>query len=99
MSYSIRWSPRAVDDISNQLDYIEQEWNRTVVNKFLNRIEDVLETITDNPKLFPLIHKKKAIHRCVINSHLVLYYRLSGTQIELITFWNTSKNPENLPLD
>lgn len=99
MSYSIKWSPRAVNDISNQLDFIEKKWNRDVVNNFLDRIEEVLEVIADNPELYPKIHKKKNIYRCVVNSHLVLYYRFSGEQIELVTFWNTSQNPENLAID
>lgn len=98
MTLKIRWSPRAVTDIKSHLNYVDKKWGESISKELLNRIEEVLESITKNPVLYPSFKKRENIHRCVVTSQIVLYYRIKNDVIELITFWDTRQNPENLNL-
>ena len=98
MTFKIRWSPRAVTDIKSHLDYVEKNWGISTLRELLKRINEVLNTIANNPKLYQSFKKRGNIYRCVVTSQIVLYYRINNDVIELITFWDTRQNPENLNL-
>lgn len=98
MTFSIRWSPRAISDIKSHLNYVEENWGISTSQELLKRINEVLKTIAKNPNLYQSFKKRGNIHRCVITSQIVLYYRIKNDVIELITFWDTRHNPENLNL-
>ena len=96
MSFKVRWSPRAKADIENHLNYLERNWGQKVTLSLLERIEEILQTISENPELYSFFEEKLSIHRCVVTSQIVLYYRVKEETVELITFWDTRQNPESL---
>ena len=62
------------------------------------RVDAVIEIIRENPRAYPL-HKKENIHKCVINKHLSLYYRIVDKhRIDLLTFWNSHQNLDRLKI-
>lgn len=67
MKLSIRWSPRSVEDINRHLDYLEENWDRNVTNKVLDRIDEVLSIIAANPQLYPSFERNGNVYRCVIS--------------------------------
>ena len=48
------------------------------------------------PEIFPAFDGKKEIRFCVINKHFKLFYLIRPTEIILITFFNTKRNPDRL---
>jgi plasmid stabilization system protein ParE len=99
MSYSIHWTSKGEQTFDQNIEYLEQEWNNTVINQFLDRVSDVLVNISTNPLLYPLHNAEKSIHRCIINGRIVLYYRIiEPSTIDILLFWNTSQNPDKLVL-
>ena len=59
MPKQIRWSLLSELDFSNILEYLEIEWGKAVVNKYIDRMEDSLNQIRNNPRQYPLINKKR----------------------------------------
>ena len=53
MPKQIIWSPLAVADFENILDYLNENWNEQVVVKFINEIEILTSNIAKQPKQFP----------------------------------------------
>jgi hypothetical protein len=62
MIYDIVWSNQAEITFYNNLEYLEEEWSRKTILDFINRVEDILQKISLNPKLFPA-YREKRVHR------------------------------------
>ena len=98
MSLPIVWLPESIETFNDNLLYLEEQWTNQVINTFLDRVEEVLERIAENPALYPVYRKEEQIHRCVVNEHISLYYRIKENQIDLLTFWNAHQNPKRLKI-
>ena len=97
MSYSINWTSRGELTFNQNIEYLEQEWNNTVLNQFLDKVDAVLERISTNPFLYPFHKPSKNIRRCIINGRIILYYRIiNDATIDILLFWNTYQNPDKL---
>jgi plasmid stabilization system protein ParE len=93
MNRSIIWSPRATDEYLDLIDYLLDKWGEKVTRKFIERIQDVLEVISERPEIYLATSKRKNIRRCVVSKHTSLYYRVKADKIELITLFDNRKNP------
>ena len=69
------WSPSAVLDFVNILEYLHENWDENVTNQFIDLTEEAVGQISNNPRQFPLIYKRKKIRKCVMTKHNSLYYR------------------------
>ena len=97
MTYSLRWTPEAVKTLKQNLEYLTTEWDNHVINNFLDRVEGVLNTIEENPLLYPLHRTKENIRKCIVNKRIILFYKIIDDRyIDLLTFWNTYQNPNDL---
>lgn len=99
MSVQINWTLESQRTFNENLEYLSREWDMSVINDFLDRVEEALGHVRVNPKLYPLHRPEENIHRCVIHERIVLYYRLVNDQtIDLLTFWNTAQDPDRLKI-
>jgi len=89
MNHEIHFSPRALDDLQTVLEYLDKEWGATVSEKFLDRIDDLLDGISETPHMYVCVNKRKKIHKCVVNNNVTLYYRIKNNEVELITFFQS----------
>lgn len=92
MNRVLNWSELAEHDIDETLDYLEKKWGVSAANDFLDRLETSLRAVQLNPTTYLEIDKKRHIHKFFLNKHITLYYQLTELTIELITFWNNSKD-------
>ena len=90
------WSSEASYTFEQNIIYLQTEWNESVIDSFITRTEQAIELISKNPLLFPVLNKKKAIHRCVIVKQITLYYHVADNYVLLLTFWNNYQNPKKL---
>ena len=60
MSYIIRFTSGAHRDIYAALDWYEDEAPRQA-SRLLDRIDEAVEIIRDNPLAFPMVHGKAAM--------------------------------------
>jgi plasmid stabilization system protein ParE len=96
MSFKVFVSPQAEADYDTVLNYLLTEWGQKTALDFIGKVEQTLSTISESPELFACKNKKKKIHQCVINPRVILYYKISGSEIELITFFQTRQHPRKL---
>tara|TARA_R110000868_G_scaffold151726_3_gene376297 strand:- start:205 stop:510 length:306 start_codon:yes stop_codon:yes gene_type:complete len=92
MNHVLNWSKLAEQDIEGTLDYLEKNWGTSSASDFLDRLEVSLLAVQANPATYLEIDKKRGIHKFFVNKHITLYYQLTEVSIELITFWNNSKD-------
>jgi len=94
---TVFWTTEASESFNSNIDYLLNEWGDLVTSDFLDRVDDVVQRIKSNPEIYSLISQNDQIHRCVVVKQITLYYRVaSSDRIDLLTFWNNFKNPENL---
>jgi len=62
MSYRIIARPEAELTFRN-VDYLALEWNNKVMNQFLDRVDDIIQKIKQNPFSFPLYGYETTILR------------------------------------
>lgn len=96
MAKQISWSPDAKRDYLLILDYLNAHWSQREVLNFIDRTEEILHLIADNPLLFVSSEKKPGVHRCVIVSQVSLFYRIQHETIELLRFWDNRMDPTKL---
>lgn len=97
MSFNVSWTKESKITFNENIEYLIQKWNQASINDFLDRIDEVVKGISENPEVYPVYRKSDQLHKCVLNKHVTLYYRVaSENRIDLITFWNTHQNPSNL---
>ncbi len=96
MSYKVLWTSEAEQTFNQNILYLEYEWTEVVIENFINKAEESISTIKANPLLFPVVSKKKGIHKCLVVKQVSLYYKVVGKNIYLLTFWNNYQNPDRL---
>lgn len=96
MSLKVFWTEEAEETFIQNITYLEENWNRAVIENFVQKTEAAILLISKHPSLYPVISKKRRIHKCIIVKQVSLYYKLLDTQIELLAFWNNYQNPKKL---
>lgn len=91
----IVWSSKARSNFDHLVFFLEQKWEIKVIIKLFEELESVLNLISENPHLFPVISDKKQIRKCVIRKKTLLFYRINqgNNTIELVLFVDGRVNP------
>ena len=98
MAKNVIWSPAAEKDLETVLDYLQSKWSNQVLNRFVNKIDDNIGLIIDDPKIFPLINHRLKIRKSVITKHNTLYYRETAKSIQIVRLFDSRQNPKKLTL-
>lgn len=98
MAYKIIWTPRAEKNFSDIESYLQKKWNTHVILTFIDKVDHLLQIISNNPDIFPEINKKNKVRRCVVVKQVSLFYKINENQkqVDLLTFWDTRQNPKKL---
>jgi plasmid stabilization system protein ParE len=97
--YHVAISQRAQDNLLKILFYLETSWTVRIKDKFLNRFIDYVKFIEQNPFLFPVSDYSDEVRRCMITKHNALYYKIVGSEVEIITIHDVRQNPDNLYIE
>lgn len=90
------WTETAEKSYYKILEYLDKKWNSKVVNDFIDRVENTLEIISNNPNCFEEYSINKKYRRGFIHENVSLYYRIYENEIVVHLFWNNYQNPQKL---
>jgi len=93
---NIIWSPLSEKDFDQILEYLSINWDIKVVIRFIDITEHLINQISENPKQYPLINKKKRIRKVVLTKHNSLFYRESKNQIDILRIYDTRQDPHKI---
>lgn len=93
MAFEIIWLPKAEERFDEIITYLIQEWSEKVVEQFVERTNEVLLLISQNPELYRK-SSKKDIREAVLTKHNLLLYRIKEDKIEVVTFFDTHRSPK-----
>jgi hypothetical protein len=93
----IIWSPQSKKDYWQNIDYLEVEWTFQDVINFIKKVDYTLQMLLKNNIEFTTTNYKNT-NKVVITKQITLYYRINSNTIELLRFWNTYQDLENIKL-
>ena len=73
---------------------MDEHWTSKEIIRFIERTEDVVFLLEQNPYLFRGSDKEN-IHEVLVTKQNLLLYQIieSRKHVELISFWDTRQNP------
>ncbi len=79
-------------------EYLLLKWNLKVRNDFIKKLTSKIEQISNQPESCPESYLFKGLFKCVVTKQTIFYFLLhfDKKEIEIITFFDTRQNPEQL---
>lgn len=93
---TIIWSPLAEETYYENLEYLDKNWSKSVVRKFINDVDITLTLLKTNPEIFHWWDAGKNIRIGYINKHISFFYSLEEKSIFIHLFWNNHRQPSVL---
>ncbi len=96
MSYKVYWTKQASITVNKVVQYLREEWTEKEVDSFLDKVDEIIETIAINPRLFRASSKRQNVHLAIIKRRTILAYRVmpQKRQIALLMFSFAKQNPK-----
>ena len=95
MIYPVKWMPEAELTYKTVIAYLTQNWSEKEIATFIDRTDEVIQFIAQNPRQY-IYSKKKDAHWAVVTKQISLYYRIKSLEVELLVFWDTRQDPSKL---
>ena len=92
MSLKIIWAPRARVEYAELLEYVEKNYGIESALELLDKVEQLVEEISNHPELFKASHFNDS-RKAVVTKQTSLIYRKKNNRIELISFWDNRQDP------
>lgn len=89
--YRIFWTEHASSELDQTIQYLQTEFSAKEISKFLIKLEETLELISINPKIFP-ISDKKGIRKAILLKYNSIYYREINNTVEILSFFSNRQN-------
>ena len=93
--YKILWTNHALFELSFTIKHLEDNWTAKELKNFSTKLDNLIQLISKNPKLFPKSLEKKNIRKAVVDRNNSLYYRISADTVQIISLFSSRQNPEN----
>ena len=93
MAKEIKWTTEAEESFDRIIAYLKVTWTEREVKNFITATDKIVAYIAEHPLMFRK-SEKKHIHEALVTKHNLLLYRIKKTHIELLTFWDTRRNPK-----
>ena len=92
MALNINWTAEAKQTYGNILEYLQEEWSIKEVEVFIERTENLLLIIAQQPYIFKASAYKQ-IRQAIIGKQNSLFYLVKNNGIFLLAFWDNRQNP------
>ena len=94
-TYKLIWAEEALDNLKGIIDYLERKWTAREVKKFANSLDQNLNLIKNNPKLFPEA-ELSGLRKCVLSKQTSIYYRIIRNEVHVLTLFDNRRHPKKL---
>ena len=90
--YKVFWTQNALDELSETIEYLQNNFTEKELKKLAQKLEDTIEVISKSPTIYPKSDSKK-IYKAVILKFKTLYYRIKDNNIEILSFFSNLQSP------
>jgi toxin ParE1/3/4 len=96
-TYKIIWSSEALNNLTDILNYLLENWNEKVANIFLDKLDKKVLLLSNQPFVGYISEKDSSIRSVLLSKHNRLYYSIYNNTIELLRILDTRQNPKKNP--
>lgn len=96
MVFEIIWSPRAIADFENTINYLEKNWSEKTAREYADTLSKVILILSKMPYLYPKISKRKNIRKCLVVKQNAMYFRVKKKTVTILAIFDTRQNPKKL---
>jgi plasmid stabilization system protein ParE len=86
----------AEQDLEFITDYLAENWGIGVSETFLIHFEKTCDNISLNPRMYRKIYHRGNVRKCILTKQNTIYYRERRNKIEILTIFDTRRNPDNI---
>ena len=96
MKYAIIWSPTAINTFEERLKYLEIHFTEKEIKKFIKRVSNYLDTLSNEPLITKRPGKPKNVHIGLVIKPVSLIYRVKPLkkELELVAFIDNRQSPK-----
>ena len=88
MAKKIVWTKRASSNFNKIIEFLADKWGEKVTTNFVKRAYGIIELLSEQPTLGSLERPKENIRGFPITKHNRLFYRITGTELILLNFFD-----------
>ncbi len=91
MVETVRWSPEAEARFHAVVAYLRAEWSEREAIRFVQHTDRSVRLMM----LFPGMSRKgrKGTREVLVTKHNLMAFRLRGTELQIVGFWDTRQHP------
>lgn len=82
------WSDLSYLSFNDTVDYLTENYSLDAAVKFDEDVESLLKKIASFKHFCPPFEPRPTLRKCIVNRHTSMIYRVDGTTIHLITFFD-----------
>ena len=94
MALQIEWTPNALQDYEQVVNYLLKEWSTKAAADFINKVEDRVYNLSLLPNVGIASIKEPSIRSVLITKHNRLYYQTKSGKLIILNIFDTRQNPK-----
>jgi len=97
MVLNIKWTKRAKTNFDETVQYIENEWGGNSAQKFVRKVDHLLQTLKIHSEIGKIEIKEKEIRAFVFSRQNTVFYRIKENRIIILAIFDNRRNPKHKP--
>ena len=95
---NVIWSPRANAAYRRQISWLETNQNAKAVLRYLHEVADAIDSISNPLARYRPVLDFPDTYQFPLNRHTILYYRIKGSNIRIVSIFDTRQDPDKRKL-
>ena len=97
MVKKIKWNKAADDAFEKTTDFLQENYSSRTAENFANLVYDRIEMLVNGLTVGRKSSKAKTVMILNLDKHRQMFYRMQGTTLIIIDFWDTRQDPRKRP--
>ncbi len=97
MVKKIKWNDAANHTFDEVTDYLQEHFSTRAAENFANLVYDRIEMLVKGLTVGRKSAKAKTVMILQLDKHRQMFYRMHGTTLIIIDFWDTRQDPRKRP--
>ena len=94
--YKVIWSDEALQNLIKIIDYLDSQWTKKELSKFVEKLDKRITLISENPQIFPASRIQERIRKSVLTKQISIYYQINKNSVGIITLFDNRSNPNKI---
>jgi plasmid stabilization system protein ParE len=94
MVKKIKWNKAADRTFDQTTDYLQDNFSTLSAENFANLVYERIDQVVKGLTVGRVSTKEKSVMILKLDKHKQMYYRLNGTTLTIVDFWDTRQHPD-----